>query len=246
MEDVGEREPRLGGSTSVRVAHRPRGLARDTKVAVAIYALLDAPNGAPCSSPSSCSSTSSGSSTHLVDRQVYMRPDRRGRASGKGHGKRRAGLSGCRAAAGSSSTEPHVRADGQGTGCLRHGAGARRRVLPSTKLSSGRASGSSVGWRLSEAEFARFEFGDRSGAVSTSLGRTRALRKTYESSLADADALAVGGIEAARNSVAATWSRTPPSCSCTSWAHWRSGSARPLDHVLRVRDTTADLATTQA
>ena len=58
-----------------------------------------------------------------------------------------------------------------------------------------------------EVEFARFQSGDRSGAVSTSLGRTRALRKTYEASLAEADALAVGGIEAARHSVTSAWSR---------------------------------------
>lgn len=57
-------------------------------------------------------------------------------------------------------------------------------------------------------EFARFQAGDRSGAVSTSLGRTRELRKEYESSLGAADALATGGIEAARNSVTATSSRS--------------------------------------
>ena len=53
----------------------------------------------------------------------------------------------------------------------------------------------------------RFQDGDRGGAVTTSLGRTRDLRKAYEASLADADARAAGGIEAARNSVAATSSR---------------------------------------
>jgi len=57
-------------------------------------------------------------------------------------------------------------------------------------------------------EFSRFQAGDRSGAVSASLGRTRALRKTYEASLARADALATGGIVAARNSVTATSSRS--------------------------------------
>lgn len=58
------------------------------------------------------------------------------------------------------------------------------------------------------SEFARYKAGDQSGAVSTSLGRTRALRKEYESSLAAADALAAGGIQAARNSVTATSSRS--------------------------------------
>jgi methyl-accepting chemotaxis protein len=57
-------------------------------------------------------------------------------------------------------------------------------------------------------EFSRFQAGDRSGAVSSSLGKTRALRKTYESRLAAADALATGGIEAARHSVTATSSRS--------------------------------------
>ena len=57
-------------------------------------------------------------------------------------------------------------------------------------------------------EFATFQTGDHDGAVSMSLGRSRALRKAYESSLAAASSLAAGGIEAARTSVTATSSRS--------------------------------------
>lgn len=59
-----------------------------------------------------------------------------------------------------------------------------------------------------DLEIARYKAGDKSGAVTTSLGRTRELRKAYEASLAAADELAAGGIQTARSSVTETTSRS--------------------------------------
>ena len=59
-----------------------------------------------------------------------------------------------------------------------------------------------------EVQFARYRAGDKEGAVDLSLNRTRSLRKSYESSLAAASSRAASGIEAARNSVTATSSRS--------------------------------------
>ena len=58
------------------------------------------------------------------------------------------------------------------------------------------------------AELVTFRAGDREAAVTASLGPTRALRKTYEASLARADALGHRGIESATSSVSATSSRS--------------------------------------
>lgn len=57
-------------------------------------------------------------------------------------------------------------------------------------------------------EFAAFQSGDRRGAITASLGPDRALRKTYEQSLARAQALAASSIQSARSSVAAASSRS--------------------------------------
>ena len=57
-------------------------------------------------------------------------------------------------------------------------------------------------------EFAAFRAGDRHGAVTASLGPDRALRKTYERSLARAQALGASSIRSARSSVAAASSRS--------------------------------------
>jgi methyl-accepting chemotaxis protein len=57
-------------------------------------------------------------------------------------------------------------------------------------------------------ETATFQAGNREQAVSASLGPTRALRKSYERSLARARALGVNAIESGRSSVAATSSRS--------------------------------------
>jgi methyl-accepting chemotaxis protein len=50
-------------------------------------------------------------------------------------------------------------------------------------------------------ETERFQAGDREQAVKTSLGPTRALRKSYERSLARAQALGVDAVQSARSSV---------------------------------------------
>jgi methyl-accepting chemotaxis protein len=57
-------------------------------------------------------------------------------------------------------------------------------------------------------EFATFQAGDHHGAVTASLGPDRALRKTYEHSLARAQALGTSSIQSARSSVAAASSRS--------------------------------------
>jgi hypothetical protein len=53
-----------------------------------------------------------------------------------------------------------------------------------------------------------FRAGDRRGAVTAALGPDRALRKTYERSLAWAQALGASSIQSARSSVAAASSRS--------------------------------------
>jgi methyl-accepting chemotaxis protein len=53
-----------------------------------------------------------------------------------------------------------------------------------------------------------FRAGDREAAVASSLGPTRALRKSYEAALVRADVLGHQGIESATNSVSATSSRS--------------------------------------
>ncbi len=55
---------------------------------------------------------------------------------------------------------------------------------------------------------AGFETGDHQGAITASLGPDRALRKTYEQSLARAQALGASSIQSARSSVAAASSRS--------------------------------------
>lgn len=57
-------------------------------------------------------------------------------------------------------------------------------------------------------EFVTFQAGDHHGAVTASLGPDRALRKTYEQSLARAQALGASSIQSARSSVAAASSRS--------------------------------------
>jgi hypothetical protein len=58
-----------------------------------------------------------------------------------------------------------------------------------------------------QGEFATFQAGDRHSAIATSLGPDRALRKTYERSLANAQALGADSTESATSSAAATSSR---------------------------------------
>jgi methyl-accepting chemotaxis protein len=65
------------------------------------------------------------------------------------------------------------------------------------------------GWMEAlSAELATFRAGDREAAVASSLGPTRALRKSYEATLTRADTLGHQGIESATNSVSATSSRS--------------------------------------
>ena len=72
-----------------------------------------------------------------------------------------------------------------------------------------RARGGFEAWiAVLEVELARFQAGDREGAVAMSLSRTRPLRKTYEASLTAADELAAAGIQTARSSVTETTSRS--------------------------------------
>lgn len=64
-------------------------------------------------------------------------------------------------------------------------------------------------WVLAvHGEFVTFRAGDHHGAVTASLGPDRALRKTYEQSLARAQALGANSIQSARSSVAAASSRS--------------------------------------
>jgi CHASE3 domain sensor protein len=58
-----------------------------------------------------------------------------------------------------------------------------------------------------QGEFATFQAGDRHRAIATSLGPDRALRKTYERSLANAQALGAHSTESATSPAAATSSR---------------------------------------
>ena len=62
--------------------------------------------------------------------------------------------------------------------------------------------------RALRGEIATFRAGDREKAVATSLGRTRALRKTYEKSLARAQDLGVEAVQSARSSVSARSTRS--------------------------------------
>jgi hypothetical protein len=57
-------------------------------------------------------------------------------------------------------------------------------------------------------EFETFRRGDRQGAVSSALGPDRALRRSYEASLAKAQALVTSAIDADKSSVAAASSRS--------------------------------------
>jgi methyl-accepting chemotaxis protein len=57
-------------------------------------------------------------------------------------------------------------------------------------------------------EFATFKSGERQSAITASVGPDRALRKTYEGSLARAQTLGANSIQSARNSVAAAQSRS--------------------------------------
>jgi methyl-accepting chemotaxis protein len=59
-----------------------------------------------------------------------------------------------------------------------------------------------------QAEFQAFQSSQRQSAIAASLGPDRALRKTYEQSLADAQVLGDSSVEAARDSLASTasWS----------------------------------------
>ena len=201
MEDVASEN--LGSGSSVRAAHRPRGLARETKFAVAIYALLTLLTVSVLVAVLMLVDVKRHS-TQLVDRQVeYATAIDEAALLAKAMANDERGylISGRR-----EFFDQHVRrtdnaraafamALSQSTGAAEHQAVERARV------------GFERWVAALEVEFARFQAGDRSGAVSTSLGRTRALRKTYESSLVEADALAVGGIEAARHSVTSAWSR---------------------------------------
>jgi hypothetical protein len=57
-------------------------------------------------------------------------------------------------------------------------------------------------------EFATFRAGDHRDAIAASLGPDRALHKTYEQSLANAQALGAHSIQSATGSVAAASSRS--------------------------------------
>jgi methyl-accepting chemotaxis protein len=58
------------------------------------------------------------------------------------------------------------------------------------------------------AEFARFQSGDRRGAIAASLGPDRELRKSYEQALAVAQQMADDSVASARSAVAADASRS--------------------------------------
>jgi len=80
---------------------------------------------------------------------------------------------------------------------------------PAQRQAAGQARAAFERWvQAVHGEFATFRAGDHRGAVTASLGPDRALRKTYEQSLARAQALGASSIQSARSSVAAASSRS--------------------------------------
>jgi methyl-accepting chemotaxis protein len=202
MEDVGHENVNAG--SGARIVRGRRGMAPETKVAVAIYALLALLTVSVLVAVVMIVGVKKNS-TQLVDEQVEyataideaalhakgMANDERGfLISGRGEFlDQRVGRTRKARAA-------FDVALSQATGAAERDAVAQARI------------GFERWVAALEVEIARFQAGDRSGAVTASLGRTRALRKAYESSLAAASARAEVGIEAARNSVTATSSRS--------------------------------------
>ncbi len=88
-------------------------------------------------------------------------------------------------------------------------AAANAAADPSQRHAVNQAHAGFEGWvQAVHGEFAAFQTGDHQGAITASLGPDRALRKTYEQSLARAQALGASSIQSARSSVAAASSRS--------------------------------------
>jgi methyl-accepting chemotaxis protein len=88
-------------------------------------------------------------------------------------------------------------------------AAANAAADPSQRQAVNQAHAGFARWvQAVHGEFATFQAGDHHGAVTASLGPDRALRKTYEQSLAWAQALGANSIQAARSSVAAASSQS--------------------------------------
>ena len=203
MEDMARENVNSG--SGVRIVGGRRGLAPDTKVAVAIYALLALLTVSVLVAVVTIVGVKRHS-TNLVDQQVAYATaidDAALHAKGIANDERGFLISGGRPEFLEQRVERTRKARAafdvalsQATGAVERDAVARARV------------GFERWVTALDAEFARYKAGDVKGAVNASLGRTRALRKSYEASLVAADARAAGGIEAARNSVTATSSRS--------------------------------------
>lgn len=202
MEDVALENVNSG--SGVRIARGRRGMSPETRVAVAIYALLALLTVSVLVAVVMIVGVKKNS-TQLVDQQVEYATaidEAALHAKGMANDERGFLISGRREFLDQRLERTRKAraafdvALSQATGAAERDAVARARV------------GFERWVAALEVEFARFQAGDRSGAVNASLGRTRALRKGYESSLAAASARAEVGIEAARQSVTATSSRS--------------------------------------
>ena len=202
MEDVAHENVNAG--SGVGIVRGRRGMAPETKVAVAIYTLLALLTVSVLAAVVMIVGVKKNS-TQLVDQQVEHAAaidDAALHAKGMANDERGFLISGRREFL-DQSVERKRKARAafdlalsQATGAAERDAVARARV------------GFERWVAVLEVEIARYQAGDRSGARNTSLGRTRELRHAYESSLAAASARAEVGIEAARRSVTATSSRS--------------------------------------
>ena len=96
-----------------------------------------------------------------------------------------------------------------GAARLAFAAAARTAANAAQRRAVSQASSGFERWTQAvRAEFAAFRAGDRHGAITASLGPDRALRKTYEQSLASAQALAANSIQSTRTSLDAASSRS--------------------------------------
>ena len=190
--------------SSLRALSRRRGLAPETKVAVAIYALLALLTVSVLVALFLMVGVRKNS-TQLVDQQVrYAAAIDEAALHAKGIANDERGflISGRKEFLAQHVARTTEARAAFATALTQASGAEERRVIELARTGFER-------WVAALGnEFARYQAGDTSGAVSTSLGRTRALRKEYESSLAAADALAAAGIQTARTSVTATSSRS--------------------------------------
>ena len=203
MEEVANEN--VSSGPGVRIVRGRRGLAPETKVAVAIYALLALLTVSVLVAVVMIVGVKKDS-TQLVDQQVEYATaigEAALHAKGMANDERGFLISGGQQVFLDQRVERTRKARAAFDVALGRATGAAERDAVT------RARAGFERWAAAlEVEFARYRAGDKSGAVDASLGRTRTLRKAYESSLAEASARAEVGIEAARNSVTTTSSRS--------------------------------------